>query len=235
MNMFGAHGQSRLQLPDQATRSWTRSFLEFPLRERRKPESNGRGTLERPVIWVTSVEASGPPPPPPPTHPWHSNPLASKMLLPFRVRNLEWEPLRPSGKTAVIGCRWQETRRSRKSDRTRTMSAASTVTWKRPPSIRIQPHPATSQHLVIRNCIGIKWIWDLFFLPPKHFSADKSILYIFTLTRSIFQEAIQLRLCTETRSAQHQWLHPDPRQPAQEHRWCLGSWKDGSPVDNFNR
>lgn len=33
------------------------------------------------------------------------------------------------------------------------------------PSIRIQPHPATSQHLVIRNCIGIKWIWDLSFLP----------------------------------------------------------------------
>ena len=121
----------------------------------------------------------------------------------------------------VIGCRWQETRRSRKSVRTRTMSAASTVTSKAPP---IHTDPAPSSHIPPPGLPKLHGHKLNLKSSQTHMTiendspAHKTILYTFTLTRCIFQEAIQPHLYTETRSAQHQWLHPNPPQPAQEHR-----------------
>ncbi len=97
----------------------------------------------------------------PPPHPWHSDPLATKKLLSLTVRNLEWEPLRPSCKKLsldVVG--------KKPEDHASQFAPGRCLLhqrWprKHPPSIRIQPHPATSHHLAFRNCMGINWIWNL--------------------------------------------------------------------------
>ena len=159
----------------------------------------------------------------PPPHPCHSDPLATKKLLPLTVHNLEWEPLRPSCKKLsldVVG--------KKPEDHASQFAPGRCLLHQRWPrkhphphgSSPIQPHPTTwhGHKLNLRSSQTHMTI-------ENDFPAHKTILYTFTLTRCIFQEAIQPHLYTETRSAQHQWLHPNPPQPAQEHRWCLRCWK----------